>query len=187
MVRDFFLYLHLCHALIQETESRKACEYQSQDYALDQCHCNQRFRDRYLLETNLIVFTSLTDMKTIIHTDNAPAPIGPYSQGVKANGFLFLSGQIAINPENNEVNLSSIAEETHQVMRNINALLLEAEYGFEHVVKTTIFLSDMSLFAEVNEIYGSYFESHYPARETVAVKGLPKGVNVEISITAYKA
>ena len=126
-------------------------------------------------------------MKKIIHTTNAPAPIGPYSQGVVANGFLFASGQIAINPENNELNNSTLEEETHQVMRNIKAMLVEAEYEFEHVVKTIIFLSDMSLFAEVNEIYGSYFKSDFPARETVAVKGLPKGVNVEISITAYKA
>ncbi|MEE1946247.1 RidA family protein [Pedobacter sp. KR3-3] len=126
-------------------------------------------------------------MKTIINTSNAPAPIGPYSQAVMANGFLFASGQVAINPENGELNQTSIAEETHQVMRNIKAVLLEAEYDFEHVIKTTIFLSDMSLFAEVNEVYGSYFQSEYPARETVAVKGLPKGVNVEISVTAYKA
>lgn len=126
-------------------------------------------------------------MKTIINTKDAPAPIGPYSQAVIANGFLFASGQVAINPENGELNLSSIAEETHQVMRNINAVLLEAEYGFEHVIKTTIFLHDMELFTAVNEVYGSYFNGNYPARETVAVKGLPKGVNVEISVTAFKA
>jgi 2-iminobutanoate/2-iminopropanoate deaminase len=125
-------------------------------------------------------------MSEIINTTNAPAPIGPYSQAVIANGFLFMSGQVAINPSNGEVISSSIHEETHQVMRNIKAVLLEASYGFEDVVKTTIFLSDMSLFAEVNEVYGSYFESNFPARETVAVKGLPKGVNVEISMTAYK-
>jgi 2-iminobutanoate/2-iminopropanoate deaminase len=126
-------------------------------------------------------------MKTIINTTNAPAPIGPYSQAVVANGFLFASGQVAINPENGELNMASIAEETHQVMRNIKAVLIEADYDFAHIIKTTIFLSDMALFAEVNEIYGSYFDSEFPARETVAVKGLPKGVNVEISITAYKA
>ncbi|RZK59923.1 MAG: RidA family protein [Pedobacter sp.] len=126
-------------------------------------------------------------MKKVIYTNSAPEPIGPYSQAIVANGFLFASGQVAINPDNGELNLTSIAEETHQVMRNIKAVLLEAEYEFEHIVKTTIFLSDMGLFAEVNEVYGSYFESSYPARETVAVKGLPKGVNVEISITAYKA
>ena len=125
-------------------------------------------------------------MKKIINTTNAPAPIGPYNQAVLANGFLFLSGQVAINPETGGLTQSSIAEETHQVMRNIKAVLLEASYGFEDVVKTTIFLSDMNLFAEVNEVYGAYFETDFPARETVAVKGLPKGVNVEISMTAYK-
>ncbi|RYE55463.1 MAG: RidA family protein [Sphingobacteriales bacterium] len=125
-------------------------------------------------------------MKKVINTPNAPAPIGPYSQAVIANGFLFLSGQVAINPEKGLVVQSSIAEEAHQVMRNIKAVLLEAGYDFEDVVKTTIFLSDMSLFTEINEIYGTYFENTFPARETVAVKGLPKGVNVEISVTAYK-
>ncbi|WEK19170.1 MAG: RidA family protein [Candidatus Pedobacter colombiensis] len=126
-------------------------------------------------------------MNTVINTTDAPAPIGPYSQAVIANGFLFLSGQVAINPETGELTQSSIEEETHQVMRNIKAVLLEAAYGFEDVVKTTIFLSDMSLFAEVNEVYGSYFKKNFPARETVAVKGLPKGVNVEISMTAFKS
>ena len=125
-------------------------------------------------------------MKKVIYTSNAPEPIGPYSQAIVANGFLFASGQIAINPENNELNNANLEEETHQVMRNIKAVLVESEYEFENIIKTTIFLSDMSLFAEVNEIYGSYFKSDFPARETVAVKGLPKGVNVEISITAFK-
>ncbi len=125
-------------------------------------------------------------MNKIINTSNAPAPIGPYNQAVIAGGFLFISGQVAINPATGELTQSSLSEETHQVMRNLKAVLLEAGYGFEHVVKTTIFLSDMGLFTEVNEIYGSYFEDHFPARETVAVKGLPKGVNVEISMTAYK-
>ncbi len=126
-------------------------------------------------------------MKKIINTDQAPAPIGPYSQAVAVNGFLFLSGQVPINPTTGELEQSSIKEETGQVMRNINAVLLEAGYDFSHIVKVTIFLSDMSLFAEVNEVYGSFFKSNFPARETVAVKGLPKGVNVEISATAYKA
>lgn len=126
-------------------------------------------------------------MKKIIYTSNCPAPIGPYSQATIVNGFLFASGQVAINPENNELNNASLEEEAHQVMRNIKALLVEAEYEFEDIVKTTIFLSDMSFFAEINEIYGSYFKADFPARETVAVKGLPRGVNVEISITAYKA
>jgi 2-iminobutanoate/2-iminopropanoate deaminase len=126
-------------------------------------------------------------MKKIINTDQAPAPIGPYSQAVGVNGFLFLSGQIPINPTTGELEQSSIKEETRQVMRNINAVLLEAGYDFSHIVKVTIFLTDMSLFNEVNEVYGSFFKSNFPARETVAVKGLPKGVNVEISATAYKA
>lgn len=126
-------------------------------------------------------------MKKIINTTNAPAPIGPYSQAVLANGFLYLSGQVAINPETGAVNLSTITEETHQVMRNLKAVLLEADFKFEHVIKSTIFLSDMELFSEVNEVYGSYFESEFPARETMAVKGLPKGVNVEISVIAFKS
>ena len=125
-------------------------------------------------------------MKQIIHTTDAPAPIGPYSQAVLANGFLYVSGQIAINPATGELNHLSLKAEAHQVMRNINALLMEAGFSFEHVVKTTILLSDMDLFAEVNEIYGSYFSKNFPARETFAVKGLPKGVNVEISAIAYK-
>jgi len=125
-------------------------------------------------------------MKTIINTPNAPAPIGPYSQAVLANGFLYVSGQIPINPATGELTQSSIKEETEQVMRNLNAVLLEAGFEFTHILKSTIFLSDMELFAEVNEVYGSYFESDFPARETVAVKGLPKGVNVEISVIAYK-
>lgn len=125
-------------------------------------------------------------MKKIINTTNAPAPIGPYNQAVIAGGFLFLSGQVAINPASGELVQSSIAEETHQVMRNIKAVLLEAAYSFEDVIKTTIFLADMSLFTEVNEIYGAYFDAAFPARETVAVKGLPRGVNVEISVTAFK-
>jgi 2-iminobutanoate/2-iminopropanoate deaminase len=122
----------------------------------------------------------------IINTSNAPAPIGPYSQAVTAGGFLFVSGQVAINPATGELNMPDINSETHQVMRNIHAVLMEASYAFSDIVKTTIFLSDMSLFAEINEIYGSYFTDTFPARETVAVKGLPKGVNIEISVTAFK-
>ena len=125
-------------------------------------------------------------MKTIINTTDAPAPIGPYSQAVLANGFLYVSGQIPINPATGELTMDSVKSETEQVMRNLNAVLIEAGFEFAHILKTTIFLSDMALFAEVNEVYGSYFESDFPARETVAVKGLPKGVNVEISVIAYK-
>jgi 2-iminobutanoate/2-iminopropanoate deaminase len=122
--------------------------------------------------------------KQIINTNNAPAPIGPYNQSVKANGFLFISGQIAIVPATGDLEMSSIEAETHQVMNNLKAILTEAGTDFAAVAKTTIFLSDMSLFAAVNEIYGSYFSADHPARETVAVKGLPKGVNVEISMIA---
>ena len=122
--------------------------------------------------------------KQIINTTKAPAPIGPYNQAVKAGDLLFVSGQIPIDPSTNELVTGSIKEEAHQSMKNIQAILSEAHITFEHVVKTTIFLSDMSLFAEVNEVYGSYFNGDFPARETVAVKGLPKGVNVEISVVA---
>jgi 2-iminobutanoate/2-iminopropanoate deaminase len=122
--------------------------------------------------------------KQVIKTDLAPAPIGPYNQAIIANGFLFASGQVALNPATGELELSSIQAETHQVMKNVLAVLDAAGLTIDHVVKTTIFLSDMGLFAQVNEVYGSYFSGQYPARETVAVKGLPRGVNVEISITA---
>lgn len=122
--------------------------------------------------------------KQIINTVSAPAPIGPYSQSVKAGGFLFISGQIAINPATGNVDAQSIEEETHQAMKNIAAILTEAGLDFCAVVKTTIFLTDMALFGAVNEVYAGYLSGNYPARETVAVKGLPKGVNVEISMTA---
>ena len=122
--------------------------------------------------------------KTIINTAKAPAPIGPYSQAVKAGGFLFLSGQVALIPETSELNTSSITEETAQVMQNLKAVLEEAGLGFNNVVKTTIFLKEMSSFAEVNSEYGKYFDKDFPARETVAVKTLPKDVNVEISMIA---
>lgn len=122
--------------------------------------------------------------KQIINTSSAPAPIGPYSQAVKAGGFLFISGQIAIVPGTSELKNNSITEETEQVMKNLNTILQEAGLTFSNVVKTTIFLKDMSLFASVNEEYGKHFETDFPARETVAVKGLPKDVNVEISMIA---
>ena len=123
--------------------------------------------------------------KKIINTDAAPAPIGPYNQAVLAGNLLFISGQIALIPGTAELNNADTATETRQVMENLQAILTAASADFSHVVKTTIFLSDMSLFAEVNEIYGRFFESDYPARETVAVKGLPKNVNVEISMIAF--
>lgn len=122
--------------------------------------------------------------KQIINTSNAPAPIGPYNQAVKANGFIFISGQVAFDPLTGELKLDSIEEETHRVMQNLQAILTEANSSFNAAVKTTIFLSDMVLFARVNEVYSSYFTDSFPARETVAVKGLPRGVNVEISMIA---
>ncbi|MEI2747795.1 MAG: RidA family protein [Ferruginibacter sp.] len=122
--------------------------------------------------------------KIIVQTNQAPAPIGPYNQAVKAGGLLFISGQIALDPQTGELVAGSTADETHQVMKNLAAILKEAGLGFEQVAKTTIFLSSMDLFAEVNQVYGQYFSGDYPARETVAVKGLPKNVNVEISMIA---
>jgi 2-iminobutanoate/2-iminopropanoate deaminase len=122
--------------------------------------------------------------KTIINTANAPAPIGPYSQAVKAGGFLFLSGQVALIPGTSDLNTSNITDEAAQVMQNLKAVLEEAGLGFSNVVKTTIFLKEMSSFAAVNEEYGKYFDKDFPARETVAVKTLPKDVNVEISMIA---
>jgi 2-iminobutanoate/2-iminopropanoate deaminase len=122
--------------------------------------------------------------KKIINTDQAPAPIGPYNQSVLANGFLFISGQIAINPATGNVEATTVAEETKQVMKNLAAILKEASMDFTHVAKITIFLSDMAHFATVNEVYANYFSGDHPARETVAVKGLPKGVNSEISMIA---
>ena len=122
--------------------------------------------------------------KEIIHTDKAPAPIGPYSQAVKAGNLLFVSGQVAINPATGNVEGDNIEAETTLVMQNLDAILKTAGARFENIVKTTIFLSDMSLFASVNEVYGKFFTGEFPARETVAVKGLPKNVNVEISVIA---
>jgi len=126
-------------------------------------------------------------MKSIVYTQNAPNPIGPYSQAVKAGNMLFISGQIAIDPVTNELVRGDVKSEAIQVMRNISALLEESDFTFADVVKTSIFLSSMDHFAIVNEIYGSYFQANFPARETIAVLGLPKNVNVEISITAYRA
>lgn len=122
--------------------------------------------------------------RQIINTTNAPDPIGPYSQAVKAAGLLFISGQVALKPGTSSLITSGIAEEAEQVMNNLKAILNEAGLGFDHVIKTTIFLKDMSLFASVNEVYGKFFVSGFPARETVAVKGLPKDANVEISMIA---
>ena len=124
-------------------------------------------------------------MKKIIKTENAPKPIGPYNQAVIAGNYMFISGQIALNPKNVELITNEIKKETTQVMENLKAILSEASLTFENVVKTTIFLSDMNDFSSVNEIYGSYLNnSTAPARETVQVSKLPVGVNVEISMIA---
>lgn len=125
-------------------------------------------------------------MKKIINTVHAPAPIGPYNQAVMSGNMLFISGQIALIPGTTDLANTDLVMETNQVMKNLKAILTEAGMEFGDVVKTTIFLSDMALFAAVNDIYGSYFMADYPARETVAVKGLPKNVNVEISMIALK-
>jgi 2-iminobutanoate/2-iminopropanoate deaminase len=124
--------------------------------------------------------------KQIINTSNAPAPIGPYNQAVLTGNLLFISGQVALKPGSGELAIADITEETHQVMQNLKAILSEAAMDFSNIVKTTIFLSDMNLFGQVNEIYGKYFNGDFPARETIAVKGLPKNVNVEISMIAAR-
>ena len=123
-------------------------------------------------------------MKDIINTDKAPAPIGPYNQAVRANGMLFISGQIPVDSSTGQLITSDIVSETHRVMKNLAAVLEEAGLDFEHIVKTSIFLKDMGQFSQVNEIYGSYFSSDPPARETIQVAQLPKNVNVEISAIA---
>lgn len=122
--------------------------------------------------------------KVIYNTADAPAPIGPYSQAVSAIGMLFVSGQIPIIPQTGELENSSISAETEQVMKNLQAILTEAGTDFRSVVKTSIFIADMDDFAAVNEVYGKYFTAEPPARETVAVRTLPKSVNVEISCIA---
>lgn len=123
--------------------------------------------------------------KQIINTNQAPAPIGPYNQAVKAGNILYVSGQIPLDPATGELITSGITDEAHMVMKNLQAVLTEAGLTFDAVVKTTIFLTDMKDFPKVNEAYGSYFTSNHPARETVQVAGLPRGVNVEISAIAH--
>jgi len=125
-------------------------------------------------------------MKKIINTPKAPAPIGPYNQAVMHGSTLYTSGQIAINPVTNELVIENIKEETKMVMENLKAVLAAANMTFEHVIKATIFISDMNNFGQINEVYGSYFTSDFPARETVEVACLPKNVNVEISVIAAK-
>lgn len=125
-------------------------------------------------------------MKRIIETKGAPAPVGPYSQAVEVSGMLYCSGQIAIDPSTNQVFTGDVREQTLRVMENIKAVLSAAELDFSHIIKTTIYLTDMSDFSAVNEIYSKYFTGKFPARSTVAVAGLPKGVNVEIEVLAKR-
>jgi 2-iminobutanoate/2-iminopropanoate deaminase len=125
-------------------------------------------------------------MKRIINTKEAPTPIGPYNQAIMVGNTLYVSGQIPIDPTTGSLVTVNIIRETQQVMNNILAILKEAGMDFSNVVKTSIFLSDMNNFANVNEVYGEYFKDNYPARETVQVGRLPKDVNVEISVIAVK-
>jgi 2-iminobutanoate/2-iminopropanoate deaminase len=124
--------------------------------------------------------------KQIINTPSAPAPIGPYNQAILSGNMLFISGQICIDPASGTLKNLDIQQETHQVMHNLRSILAAAEMSFSNVVKTTIFITDMNRFSEINEVYGKYFDSEFPARETVQVSALPKFVNVEISMIAVK-
>lgn len=125
--------------------------------------------------------------KIVIRTPNAPAPIGPYSQAVLAGEMLYVSGQICMDPLTNELKNRDVQEETEQVMQNLKGILLAAGTGFNNVVKTTIFITDMNQFGAINEVYGKFFEGDFPARETVQVAALPRMVNVEISMIAIKS
>lgn len=125
-------------------------------------------------------------MKKVMHTDNAPKAVGPYSQAIQLGDFLFCSGQISIDPKTNEVFTGDIKTQTEMVMKNISAVLATANLNFDNVVKTTIFLTNMNDFATVNEVYAKSFKEAPPARSTVAVAGLPKGVSVEIEVLAHR-
>lgn len=126
-------------------------------------------------------------MKTIISTNNAPAVVGAYNQAILAGNTLYVSGQIAINPESGKLILDNIEEETHQVLKNIGAILQEANLDYNNIVKCSVFVSDMEMYGRINTVYASYFdEKNAPARELVQVANLPKYVNVEISCIAVK-
>lgn len=125
-------------------------------------------------------------LKTIIYTENAPAPIGPYSQAVKAGNTLYVSGQICIDPATGELTGGNAGEQARQVMKNVQAVVTAAGFSMGDIVKTSIFLTDMNDFAAVNEVYGSFFTGDFPARETIQVSALPKGVSVEVSVIAVK-
>jgi 2-iminobutanoate/2-iminopropanoate deaminase len=124
--------------------------------------------------------------KKIINTAAAPQPIGPYNQAIMVDETLYISGQIALDPNTGNLMTETIEQQSHLVMKNLQAILEAADMNFNHVVKTTIFLMDMNDFAKVNEVYASYFEKDFPARETVQVAGLPRGVAVEIAMIACK-
>jgi 2-iminobutanoate/2-iminopropanoate deaminase len=123
-------------------------------------------------------------MKVVVETSAAPQAIGPYSQAIKANGFLFVSGQIPIEPESGQMSAVDVVAQTKQVMQNLGAILAAEGLGFANVVKTTVYLTDLSEFARVNEAYAEYFESAPPARATIQVAALPKGAKVEIDAIA---
>ncbi|MFT6844440.1 MAG: 2-iminobutanoate/2-iminopropanoate deaminase [Flavobacteriales bacterium] len=125
-------------------------------------------------------------MKKIINISGAPAPIAPYNQAILHNDVLYISGQIAINPATGNIVDENISVETHQVMKNIGALLREVNWDYNNVLKCSIFIKDMNQFAEINEVYASYFTANFPARECVQVSCLPKNVSVEISVIAGK-
>jgi len=151
---------------------------------MEAIHAKIRLLNTFIFANHLHRSKMKQMAKSIIRTSDAPAPIGPYSQAVKAGNMLFISGQVAIDPATGGLDNADIRTETNRVMSNLRSVLAEAGMDFSQVVKTTIFLSDMSLFAEVNEVYAGYLTGDFPARETVAVKGLPRNVNVEISMIA---
>jgi 2-iminobutanoate/2-iminopropanoate deaminase len=139
----------------------------------------------YSQSTNKIS-NRLSAAKRIITTSEAPKPIGPYSQAVSTNGFLFISGQIAIDPVSGKMDTADISRQTRRVMENINAIIKASDMDFTNVIKTTIYITDMSKFAIINDIYAKYFKDNFPARETVQVAKLPKNAGIEISMVAFK-
>ena len=124
-------------------------------------------------------------MKKVVYTENAPKPVGPYSQAIKADKFLFVSGQVAINPKEGKIVANSIREQTIQVMENIKAILQAAEYSFNNVIQSNVYLSSMKLFSEFNNEYAKYFDKEFPSRATIGIELMPSAL-VEISVIAYK-
>ena len=156
-------------------------DYLTKDYKMKLC----LYIILFLISTSYVYSQKI--MKEFIKTENAPLPVGPYSQAVLVNNILYVSGQVGINIDNNKLVTESIELETKQVMENIHAVLKEANFNFENIVKSTIFITDMKNFSKVNKVYGSYFkEESAPARETVEVSALPIGARIEISVMAIK-